>query len=43
MAKAKTSWQITEQTLEKVKRQAKKDKVAVQVAAELLILKGLEK
>lgn len=41
--KAKTSWQISQQTLDKVKKQAKKDKVAVQVAAEELILKGLEK
>lgn len=43
MAKAKTSWQISQQTLDKVKKQAKRDKVAVQVAAEELILKGLEK
>ena len=41
--KIQTSWQLEPDTIKKVKAIAKKDKVAVQVAAELLIIKGLEK
>ena len=42
MSKKKTSWQISEATFDKVKQQAIKDKVAIQVKAEQLILIALE-
>ena len=42
MSKKKTSWQISEATFAKVKQQATKDKVAIQVKAEQLILIALE-
>ena len=42
MAKKQVSWQISPETLDKVKKLAKRSKVAVQVAAEELIIKGLQ-
>lgn len=42
MSKKKTSWQISEATFDRVKQQATKDKVAIQVKAEQLILIALE-
>ena len=42
MKKKPISWQLTESTIAKVKQQATKDKVAIQVKAEQLILIALE-
>jgi len=43
MAKKQITWQLEQTTINKVKSKAKKDKKAVQVIAEELIIKGLDK
>jgi hypothetical protein len=42
MKKKPISWQLTESTIAKVKKEATRDKVAIQVKAEQLILIALE-
>ena len=42
MKKKSISWQLNETTIAKVKKEATKDKVAIQVKAEQLILIALE-
>lgn len=42
MKKKPISWQLSETTIAKVKQQATKDKVAIQVKAEQLLIIALE-